>query len=206
MSPSLLIYGAGGHGRVVADIAELSGFARVAFADAAWPEQTSNLAWPIISNEYASLSDFTHYFVAIGNNQVRKQHVLALQALGKTLPVLIHPTGFLSKHSQLGEGSIVMAGAAVNAGATLGKGVIINTGATVDHDCIVGDFVHISPGVNLAGGIKVEAGAWIGIGSCIREGCRIGEGAIVAGGATVIRDVKPGETVYGNPAQTKSDK
>lgn len=200
----LAILGASGHGKVVADTAECCGWHTVDFFDDRWPGLADNGPWPVVGDSaalLARLGDYGGVLVAIGNNGTRHDKLRWLQAHGATLARVVHPAAYLSRHAELGAGSVVFAGAVVNAGARIGTGAIINTGASVDHDCSLGEAVHISPGARLAGGVEVGDRAWVGIGACVRQLVRIGAGAVVGAGAAVIADVAPGTTVAGVPAR-----
>jgi sugar O-acyltransferase (sialic acid O-acetyltransferase NeuD family) len=194
----IAIFGAGGHGRVVADIAERCGYNTVVFLDSRWPGRETNLHWNVIGTDFAAAPAGFDRFVAIGGNQAR---LAMLGAPGAEWPVLIDPSATVSRHALLGAGTVAMAGVVINAGARLGRGVIANSGCTIDHDCVLGDGVHVSPGAHLAGGVSVGAASWIGIGACVRETIKIGEGAMVAAGAAVIADVPSGAKVMGVPAR-----
>ena len=202
----LAILGASGHGKVVADCAERCGWRDISFFDDRWPELQQNGHWPVMGDTATLLSRaaaFDGVLVAIGNNQVRRSKLEALQAAGAALPVLVHPAASVSSYCAIGAGSVVFAGAVINVDCTLGCGVIINTGATVDHDCVLDDCVHISPGVHLAGGVSVGAGSWLGIGSSVRQMVRIGSGVVVGAGAAVVANAQDGGTYVGVPARAR---
>ena len=192
----LLIIGAGGHGKVVADTAEACGYSNIAFFDQSWPEHTENGRWKIIGKP--TRSDMT-MFCAVGKNDIRAR-IFEVYHLNN-IPFLIHPSAIISPTVKVGHGALVVAGSIVNADTSIGRGTILNTACSVDHDCMIGDFVHISPGAHLAGGVHVGDGAWIGIGAVVREGVRIGKNVIVAAGAAVVRDIEDGVRVGGVPAR-----
>ncbi len=193
---SLLIIGAGGHGKVVADTAEAAGYSSIAFLDQSWPERTKNGRWKI-TGKPTQLDE--KMFCAVGDNATRAG-IFEKYRLNSS-PTLVHPSAVLSPTVTIGAGVLVVAGSIINADTSVGRGAILNSACSVDHDCSIGNFVHISPGAHLAGGVHVGAGTWIGIGAVVREGVRIGKNVIVAAGAAVIGDVKDGMRVGGVPAQ-----
>lgn len=204
MARSLLIIRGGGHGRVVADVAELLGYANIRFLDDAWPTKSHTLDWPIVGRDLPSPGTDLDVFIGNGVNTERLAEMKLLLAQGYHLPTLIHPRAYVSSRAQIGVGSLVAAMAVVGVGATLGQAVIVNTGATVDHDCVLGHGVHISPGAHLAGTVKVGDESWIGIGAAVREGVRIGSHVMIGAGSVVVSDLPDGVKVMGNPARVKT--
>lgn len=200
----LIILGAGGHGRVVADIAEHQGFSTIEFVDSRAPKLKQNLNWPVVGKTFDDISGSYAGFVAIGDNHIRLDKIDELTVHGVEIPVLIHPSAAVSRYAFIGTGSVVMPHAVINAGAKLGRGVIANSGCTIDHDCVIGDGVHVSPGANLAGRVEVGDRSWISIGSCVRENTIIGRDVIVAAGSVVVSSVPDGQRVFGSPARPKT--
>ncbi len=200
----LLIFGAGGHGRVVADAANSCGkWAEIAFVDDKYPSLRSSGAWDVVgaSTDMPCLCEsWDAMVIAIGDSRLRFKLQQAASSAGFSIATIIHPSAQIAGGVEIGEGSVVFANAVINIGSRLGKSVIINTAATVDHDCSIGNAVHISPGGHLAGDVIVEDYAWVGIGAVIINRVRVGQNAIVAAGASVIRDVVAGHTVAGVPA------
>lgn len=200
----LAVLGASGHGKVVADAAELAGWAEVVFFDDAWPEREQNGPWRVIGDTSALIGDagsFDGVVVAIGNNRIRQAKQAELAAAGARLVSIIHTAAVVSERASVGAGSVVFANSVINACATVGEGCIVNTGSVVEHDCVVGDFAHISPNAVLAGGVKVGSLVWVGGCAAVRQLIEINEGAVVGMGAVVTRDVPPGVTVAGSPAR-----
>lgn len=202
----LAILGASGHGKVLADIAELTGWEQIVFFDDAWPEKASNGAWQVIGDTQMLLNNINNYqgvIVAIGNNKVRQQKLQQLDSAGAKLITLIHPSATVSRYTQIGLGSVIVAGAVINPDCIIGSGAIINTCSSVGHDCTLGDAVHICPGARLAGGTEVDDRAWIGVGSSVRQLIKIGADAIIGAGSAVVKDVPASTTVIGVPASIK---
>jgi len=205
----LLIAGAGGHGCVVADAAEVSAdpWDQIAFIDDRYPDLTASGPWPVVG-KFSALAGFaSHYdacFVAVGGAALRLSLLERSRVLGFKIPLIVHSRAAVSRHARLEPGSIVAAGAVVNVGSDVGFGCIINTGATVDHDCRLGAGVHISPGAHLAGNVAVGTRSWIGIGAIARQGVRIGADVIVGAGALCLEDVRDGVVVVGAPARERT--
>lgn len=203
VKPKLIIFGAGGHGHVVADIATEVGYSEIVFVDEIYPVSGAQSGWPIVAASVTKDMKSSHIVVAIGNNINRMKHVKCLISDGFTLPILIHPTAYVSPQAILGAGCVVMPQAAVNARAVTGIAVIINTGSTVDHDCNIADGVHICPGAHIAGNVKIGTGSQIGIGSAVRERITIGNNVIVAAGAAVVTDASDNVLMAGVPAKPR---
>lgn len=201
---NLAILGAGGHGKVLADIAVLLGWSKVFFFDDSWPSRENNGCWPIVGNTadlLSRLSDFDGVVVGVGDNCVRLKKQEFLISHGAPIVNLIHPAAHMSPFASVGIGSVVMAKAVINVDSKIGDACIINTGAIIDHDCELKDGVHISPNATLAGGVKVGLGAWVGIGASVRQLVAVGDGAIIGAGAVVLKDVPALVTLVGNPAR-----
>ncbi|HBH7901669.1 acetyltransferase [Vibrio parahaemolyticus] len=204
MNKTCAILGASGHGKVVAEIAELNGYTNIEFFDDRWPELQNVEHWPVKGNSETLLKVASHFdltVIAIGNNEVRLEKQKLLSIAGANFSVLEHPRATISRHSQLGVGTVVMAGAVINPFVKVGKACIINTAATIDHDCSLADGVHVSPGCNIAGGVIIGEGSWLGIGSQVKQLISIGAGVTVGAGATVVNRVPDFQTVVGTPAQ-----
>lgn len=199
----LMIIGASGHGKVIADIASCAeSYSEIVFLDD--DDRLSEcMGYPVIGNtqnieQYVAQYDM---IVAIGNAQIRRRMMDAIEHIGGHIATLIHPRATISAYAQIGEGTVVMPGAVVNAGTVVGRGCIINTGATVDHDCIVGDYVHIAVGAHLAGTVTIGDNTWIGIGAVVSNNLHVCGNCMVGAGAVVVRDlVTPGAYV-GVPAR-----
>jgi UDP-N-acetylbacillosamine N-acetyltransferase len=205
VQPELIIWGASGHARVVADIVRCADRYRIAgFLDDVKPERAGETfeGAPILGGrEQLASHPGKHAIVAFGNCAARLDAACFAVRSGLTLATAIHPSAVIAASARIGAGTVVGANAVVNPGAMVGENVIINTGAIVDHDCAIGDGVHLCPGVRLAGGVRVGAGTWIGIGSSVIEGRTIGGGTLVGAGAVVVDDIPDGVVAYGVPAR-----
>ena len=206
MDKKLAIVGASGHGKVVADLAELCGY-DVVFFDDAYPEK-QKIEHYNIEGSFTDLLKSQHKYskaiVAIGNNKIRLNLSKQLSHNGFALPSLIHPASIVSKYAKVADGSVVFAGSVINAFAQVGENCIINTGAVVEHDCVLGNAVHLSPNVALAGATIIGDSAWIGIGAVTCQLIEIGKNSIVGANSTVINNIPADVTAFGSPAVVKT--
>ncbi len=203
MKDKLLIIGAGGHGKVVADIAiKMNKWKSIAFLD----DDTSVkscIGLEVIGGaaDYITCREDADFFVAIGNNVLRKKFQEKLESEGANVVTLIHPSAVIGIDVGIGTGTVVMAGTVINSSSKIGKGCIINTGSSLDHDNVIEDYVHISPGVRTAGNVKVGSGSWLGIGSIVSNNIVTCSGCTVGAGAVVVRNITEPGTYVGIPAR-----
>lgn len=198
---SIIIIGAGGHGKVVAELAELNNYTDISFADDKWPSLQKIGPWDICS----TIDNLPKVAIicGIGNNATRwKIHEKFIQ---NGAPILKHPSSVISKYSNIEDGTVVAAGACINPFVDIGRGVIVNTMASIDHDCEIADFAHISPGARLSGNVSIGCRTWIGAGAVIKEGVKIGDDVIVGAGAVVLNDIQSKSTMIGNPAKEQQN-
>lgn len=202
----LVVFGAGGHGKVVADVGRSAGFVVVGFLDDAPGRVDAQFfGLPVVrGDEYLAgrtrLSG-TAVALGIGDNAARQRTFQRLRIAGVEVATLIHASAAVAPSACLGTGTVVMALAAVNPDASVGDGVILNTGSVVEHDCRLGDFVHLSPNVALGGAVEIGDRTHLGLGAVALPGVRIGVDVRVGAGAAVIQDVRDGITVVGVPAR-----
>ncbi|NLO88839.1 MAG: acetyltransferase [Clostridia bacterium] len=201
----MLIIGAGGHGKVVADIAIEAGYEVMGFIDdnikkAPLPDLKVLGSINVIPSIFSQVSN-VRFILAIGDNATRRRIASSLSVDDKSFAVVCHPFTSVSKFANINSGTVIMPGAVINAGAYVGKHVIINTACSIDHDCNIGDYVHISPGAHLAGNVTVEEGTHIGTGAAVIPGCKIGKWSVIGAGAVVIEDIPPGVIAVGVPAK-----
>jgi len=199
----LLIIGASGHGRVVADIAmKMNRWKEIVFLD-----DNENIQSPMIIEIIGKSVDAFSYindydiFVAIGNNKTREKIQTQLETAGANIPTLIHPGAIIGEKVKVGIGTVVMAGVVINCCSTIGNGCIVNTGALIDHDNVIEDYAHISPGVKLAGTVKVGKKSWLGIGSIVSNNISITGECVVGAGSVVINNITEPGIYVGVPAR-----
>lgn len=191
----LVIIGAGGHGRVVADIARLNGYEDIVFLD----EADVPLASGKVS-DYVKYTD-ADFIVAIGNNHIREKiQCMLVENNCKVVP-LVHPNAVIGSNVEIGSGSVAMAGAVVNTGARIGNGVILNTCCSVDHDCRVNDYCHISVGAHLAGSVTVGKSSFVCAGATVINNIAICDECVIGAGAVVVRNIEKTGTYIGVPAK-----
>ena len=195
----LVIVGASGHGKVIADIAKLNGYKEIVFLDD--NEAVDECAgYPVVG----SSCDFTKVekdvVIAIGNAMIRSRIQEKYESQGFHLVTLIHPGATIADSAEIGAGSVIMAGAVINPYAKLGKGCIVNTCASVDHDCEVRDYVHVAVGAHLCGTVEVGAYTWIGAGATVSNNISICPECMIGAGAVAVKDIVEAGTYVGVPA------
>ncbi len=201
MSRRLVIVGASGHGKVVADIAQLRGYEEIVFLDNN-PSLRKCAGHPVLGSDALLDTLEGDVFIAIGDWRTRKR--LMDNHPERVYPVLIHPSAVIARSCRIGEGSVVMGGVVVNPDAVLGRGVIINTSSSIDHDCIVGNFVHVSVGAHLSGTVEVGEGTWIGVGAIVSNNLSICAHCMIGAGAVVVKNIAEPGTYVGIPAKPKT--
>lgn len=196
---NLIIIGAGGHGRVVKDIAlSMKKFKNILFLDDNPPSGVS-VAGKVL--DYEKYLDNAVFVVGIGNNEIRKRIFLEIKEKGGKFVTLVHSSAVIGENVDLGNGSVIMPGVVINNGATFGDGVIVNTCSSIDHDCVIESFAHVSVGVHLAGTVKVGDSSLIGVGAIVINNITIAQDTIVSAGAVVVKDLLESGTYVGIPAK-----
>lgn len=199
----LLIWGAGGHAKVLLDLAA-SQFADIALVNDAAVSPTSLLGYPVFPNLDTLIQARgipAAFIVGIGNNKARARCFEQASQQGISPALLIHSSAVVSRYAVVSAGSVVMPRAVINAAARVGHNCIINTAAIVEHDCQIGDHVHLSPGAIAGGGAVVDDFSHIGIGAVLLPLARVGNDSVVGAGAVVLRTVASYITVAGVPAR-----
>ncbi|OPJ55318.1 acetyltransferase [Alkalithermobacter paradoxus] len=203
MKEKLIIIGASGHGKVIADIAiKMNKWQSIAFLDDDEAIKTS-MGLEVIGKtaDAFTYKDEADFFVAIGNNATREKVQERLIEEELNVVSLIHPSAVIGIGVEIGIGTVVMAGVVINSSSRIGKGCIINTSSSLDHDNVIEEYVHISPGVNIAGTVSVGRGSWLGIGSIVSNNVNICSGCKVGAGAVVVKDITEPGTYVGVPVR-----
>jgi sugar O-acyltransferase (sialic acid O-acetyltransferase NeuD family) len=202
---NVVIYGASGHGKVIADIVEKSGGTVLA-----WVDDNKNL-WNKTFYRYpvwgggsyllkAAEDSIFSVIIGIGDNHLRYKIQQNLEREKLSFAAAVHPSAQLGSDVTIGEGTVIMANSVINPGTRVGNHCIVNTAVSIDHDCVIGDFVHLSPGAHLGGSVQVGHSSWIGLGASIINKIYIAEHTIIGAGSVVIHNVDAYTVVAGNPA------
>lgn len=207
---NIVIIGAGGHAKVVADIIlkrkEIlkEDLTIIGFLD----DNYENLKYkeifniPVLGNT-GLINMFKNknyeYIIAVGNNLIRKK--ISEKFSNLNYYTAIHPTAVIGNEVTIGEGTAVMANAVINSYSKIGKHCILNTSCIIEHDNTIENYVHISPNAVLCGEVAIKENSWIGAGSSIKQEITIGENTIIGAGTVVIKDIENNVTAVGNPAR-----
>jgi sugar O-acyltransferase (sialic acid O-acetyltransferase NeuD family) len=146
------------------------------------------------------------YVCAVGDTFSRKGLSEKAQSIGLKPAILIHPSVMISKHVEIGEGTIICCSNIITVNIQIGKHVIINLDCTVGHDAVIKDYVTILPSVNISGNVTLEEGSNIGTGSAIIQGKRVGINSIIGAGSVVVKDIPDNCTAVGVPARVINSK
>jgi sugar O-acyltransferase (sialic acid O-acetyltransferase NeuD family) len=203
----VFVYGAGGHGKVVADILLARKDPRFAgfIDDRAALQGATVLGFPICGDgrwlQHEAGTRRVSVALGIGDNFARQRVAGICLGWGAELLTLVHPTAAISTSVHLGPGAVVMAQAAINPDAKIGSGAIVNTAASVDHDAEVGEFAHVGPKAALGGASHLGALSFLGIGAVVIHCVAVGARCIVGAGAVVAAHVPDSVVAIGVPAR-----
>lgn len=205
IKPSLILIGAGGHAHSCIDVIEQHDHYQIAgLVGLPGEMHTRHLGYSVIATDadlQQLVKEYQYAIVTVG--QIRSPDIrisLYRQAtvLGFQMPIIVAPTAYVSRHANVGTGTIVMHGAIVNAGAKVGTNCIINSRSLIEHDVTVEDHCHISTGAILNGNVKIGAGSFVGSGSIIKEGVSLGRGCVVGMGLSVRHNLVHHSRFLGN--------
>ena len=208
MTAPVIILGAGGHARVVADALVRSGRTILGCTvPDVEPGRPMHGIGPVVGDDAAVLSK-PHPGVVLVNGVGSVERPIGHQELydrfkaaGFTFADVIDPWAHVASRVTVSEGAQILAGAIVQPDCQIGCNAIVNTGARIDHDCDIGNHVHLAPGSVLSGNVTIGDGSHVGTASCIVQGVTVGAGCLIGAGAVVLRDVPAGATIIGVPAR-----
>ena len=197
----LMIIGAGGHGKVIADAALKNGYTNICCLD----DNTTGdvMGFPIIGTtaDVECLNDGnTDFVIGIGNNAIRKT---IAEIHNVNWVSIVHPSAQIGFDAEIGKGTVVMANAVVNVCAKIGEHCIINTGAIVEHDNVIENYAHISPNVALGGIVRIGSLTHVGIGATVKNNTEICSDCTIGAGAVVVKNIKEPGTYVGVPIRKK---
>lgn len=193
----MYIFGASGHGKVIASILLANNIDVNGFIDDN-PRFSKLLEIPVFKTTDAKAINLNQLIVGIGDNAIRRE---VANKFNSSVPYIKHPSAQVCNSSNIDKGTVVFPLAVVNSEVKIGKHCIINSGAVVEHDCVLKDYVHISPNASLGGNVRVGEGSHVGIGASVIQGITIGKWSTIGAGAVIIRDVPDNAIMVGNPAR-----
>ena len=199
----LVVFGAGGHGAMVADIASQAGWNVAGFVDDAPQDIDCSRVSPVLGDRAwlrATARESCRVALGIGDNYVRHAVAQFLLGAGIEVATIVSSSAVISSSATIGQGTVIMPGAIVNAMATIGEGAIVNTGAVVEHNSRVGSYAHLSPNSTLGGGVEIGEFAHIAIGAMVLPLLRIGRRSILGAGSVATRSIPDDVIAFGIPA------
>jgi len=198
----ILLLGAGGHARACIDVIEQQNLFAVSSLVGRSDEVGGTvLGYPVLGTDDdlpRLLRGHSHALIAVGQIKTAEPRIRLFDSLvqaGCTVPVIVSPRAYVSRHATLGAGTIVMHGAIVNAGAVVGRNCIINSQSLVEHDAIIGDHCHIATAAAINSGARIGSATFIGSNSCVRQRVGIGEGCVIGMGQRILTDCSAGTWV-----------
>jgi sugar O-acyltransferase (sialic acid O-acetyltransferase NeuD family) len=193
----MIIYGAGGHAKVVLScIMAMHQAVTAVFDD---DESKKSISGKTVSGRYdSSIFPQELLIIAIGDNKLRR---FISQKVSHHFGNVVHPSALIDTSVGMDQGSVVVQGCIIQSSVTIGRHVIVNTAARIDHDCKIEDFVHIAPGAVLCGNVSVGESTLVGAGCIIVPNVSIGRNCTIAAGSVVTKDIPSGCIVRGNPGR-----
>jgi len=207
MTGAIVVYGAGGHGKVIAEVLaacrrSIQGF----IDDNESLIGSSTLGLPVYAaGEWLRFQPGAQVALGVGNNLAREQLAMRVKQSGCTLLTVVHPRAIVARSARIGEGAGIMPTAVLNPDCEIGEGAIVNTGAIVEHDVQVGRYAHLSPNSAAGGGAQIGAYAQIGMGASVLPLKKVGINCVIGAGAVVVSDISEGQIAYGVPAKVHSN-
>lgn len=196
----VIIIGASGHAKVIADIVIKNGDELVGFVDdnTELPDKIVGYPYLGVIDKCCEYSDSCYFVMGIGTNSIRKR---ITERMDVNWYSAIHPSAQIAIDTHIGEGTVVMANAVINTSAVIGKHCIINTGSVIEHDNVLGDYVHVSPHASLCGTVFVGDMTHIGAGATVKNNISICADVIVGAGGVVVKDISESGTYIGVPVK-----
>lgn len=195
---TLVILGAGGHSRVVIDVARACGWIDFLVFD----DDPNVVCDGSIQDLLDKIHCYSNFFVAIGSNEVRSRYFTILESFSVEIVTLVHPSSIIMNDVSISKGTLISPGVILNSNVSIGSGSIVNTGSIIEHDSHIGNFVHVSPGAVIAGSCYISDYVWVCTGVSVINNINVGANAIIGAGAVVIHDVFPNDLVVGVPARS----
>lgn len=194
----MILYGAGGHAKVVVDCVLSQEEELIGFFD-----DKSDLVSLNGYDVFGPYDENNHpeelIVITIGDNDIRKR--LATSVIRHKFGTVIHSGATLSPYTKIGEGSSILQGTVLQSGVKVGKHCIINTSSSIDYDAVIGDFCHVSPGVTICSEVKVESGTHIGAGATILPKVSVGKCCVIGAGAVITQNLPDYSLVVGVPGK-----
>ncbi|MCK4527553.1 acetyltransferase [candidate division WOR-3 bacterium] len=198
MKEKIILIGGGGHCKSCIDVIEQEGKYQIAgIVDVSEKLHQKVLGYEIIAtdDDLPQLAhEYENFLITLGQIKSPEKRIRIFQTLkesGAKLPVIISPLAYVSKHAEIGDGTIIMHQALINAGAKIGKNCIVNTKVLIEHDAIIGDHCHIATGAIINGGVRVGSGTFFGSNAVCKEYIEIGENAVIGCGAKITKNISP---------------
>ena len=198
MKEKIILIGGGGHCKSCIDVIEQAGIFQIAgIVDVSEKLHQKVLGYEIIAtdDDLPQLAhEYENFLITLGQIKSPEKRIRIFQTLkesGAKLPVIISPLAYVSKHAEIGDGTIIMHQALINAGAKIGKNCIVNTKVLIEHDAIIGDHCHIATGAIINGGVRVGSGTFFGSNAVCKEYIEIGENAVIGCGAKITKNISP---------------
>lgn len=215
MIKDLIILGAGGTGREVAEaIEDINSLGRkwnlLGFLDDDPQKHGREYnGYPVLGS-ISTAADYhgCQLVLVLANHRDLKLTKRVLDRLSvdrNRFATIVHPTVRLSKYAELGPGTIVLQNSVITTNTRIGRHVLLLFGSHIGHDCTVDDYVVLAPNAVLAGEVYVHEGCYIGAHATILQKTTVGPWSCVGMGAAVFSDVRPNSTVVGNPARLLRD-
>jgi sugar O-acyltransferase (sialic acid O-acetyltransferase NeuD family) len=193
---NLILIGGGGHCKSSIDVIEQQGKFQIdGIVDQPEKLHKKILGYEIIATDDdlpRLVNEYENFLITLGQIKSPEKRIRIFQTLkesGATLPVIISPIAYVSKHAEIGEGTIIMHHALINAGAKIGSNCIINSKALIEHDAIIGDHCHIATGATINGGVKIGSGTFFGSNAVCKKYIEIGKNAVIGCGTKIIKNV-----------------